>query len=207
MYAASPEIQDFEAQDQAEVYDETHVNEDADEFATAEDMPDVFDVTQALGDARDVFVLDAADFDLDALEDEDIEDDEDMDDRLVDDLEQDDDEIASAELALDSDVDVRDRVTGHPADEAEVEYMADVDPVTDINEDEAAEFESDGADDRDLQELGYKNRGGDAPLGPGSGARAEDVADESHPRQEELLDEGIEETFPASDPVSVKHIT
>jgi hypothetical protein len=28
-----------------------------------------------------------------------------------------------------------------------------------------------------------------------------------HPHQEELLDEGIEETFPASDPVSVKHIT
>lgn len=26
-------------------------------------------------------------------------------------------------------------------------------------------------------------------------------------RQEELLDEGIEETFPASDPVSVKRIT
>ena len=28
-----------------------------------------------------------------------------------------------------------------------------------------------------------------------------------HPHQDELLDEGIEETFPASDPVSVKHIT
>ncbi len=26
-------------------------------------------------------------------------------------------------------------------------------------------------------------------------------------RQEELLDEGVEETFPASDPVSVKRIT
>lgn len=32
-----------------------------------------------------------------------------------------------------------------------------------------------------------------------------DVPAQSH--QEELLDEGIEETFPASDPVSVKHIT
>jgi hypothetical protein len=28
-----------------------------------------------------------------------------------------------------------------------------------------------------------------------------------HPHQDELLDEGIEETFPASDPVSVKRIT
>ena len=26
-------------------------------------------------------------------------------------------------------------------------------------------------------------------------------------RQEDLLDEGLEETFPASDPVSAKHIT
>jgi hypothetical protein len=34
-------------------------------------------------------------------------------------------------------------------------------------------------------------------------------AGEGHPhvRQEELLDEGVEETFPASDPVSVKRIT
>ena len=28
-----------------------------------------------------------------------------------------------------------------------------------------------------------------------------------HPHQDELLDEGVEETFPASDPVSVKRIT
>jgi hypothetical protein len=41
----------------------------------------------------------------------------------------------------------------------------------------------------------------------GSGASAEDVDEESDPRQEALLDEGVEETFPASDPVSVKHIT
>jgi hypothetical protein len=41
----------------------------------------------------------------------------------------------------------------------------------------------------------------------GSGACAEDVEEECDPRQEALLDEGVEETFPASDPVSVKHIT
>ena len=28
-----------------------------------------------------------------------------------------------------------------------------------------------------------------------------------HRRRDELLDEGVEETFPASDPVAVKHIT
>jgi hypothetical protein len=41
----------------------------------------------------------------------------------------------------------------------------------------------------------------------GSGATAEDVADESDPDDEDRLDEGLEETFPASDPVSAKHIT
>ena len=39
------------------------------------------------------------------------------------------------------------------------------------------------------------------------GSRPEDVAVEVDPHQDELLDEGVEETFPASDPVSVKHIT
>jgi hypothetical protein len=28
-----------------------------------------------------------------------------------------------------------------------------------------------------------------------------------HRRKDELLDQGVEETFPASDPVAVKHIT
>jgi hypothetical protein len=41
----------------------------------------------------------------------------------------------------------------------------------------------------------------------GSGASAEDVDDESDPDDEDRLDEGLEETFPASDPVSAKHIT
>jgi len=40
-----------------------------------------------------------------------------------------------------------------------------------------------------------------------AGRRPEDVADEVHPHQDELLDEGVEETFPASDPVSVQRIT
>ena len=31
--------------------------------------------------------------------------------------------------------------------------------------------------------------------------------DEAKRRHDELLDEGVEETFPASDPVAVKHIT
>jgi hypothetical protein len=41
----------------------------------------------------------------------------------------------------------------------------------------------------------------------GSGASADDVEDEADPDEDERLDEGLEETFPASDPVSAKHIT
>lgn len=46
-----------------------------------------------------------------------------------------------------------------------------------------------------------------APTTKGSGASADDIEEECDPRQEDLLDEGVEETFPASDPVSVKRIT
>jgi hypothetical protein len=41
----------------------------------------------------------------------------------------------------------------------------------------------------------------------GSGAKAEDVPVDNDPDEEDRLDEGLEETFPASDPVSAKHIT
>ena len=41
---------------------------------------------------------------------------------------------------------------------------------------------------------------------PEEAARA-DQRDEAEDHQEALIDEGVEETFPASDPVSPKHIT
>lgn len=63
-------------------------------------------------------------------------------------------------------------------------------------------------------------RGGGGPAGVGpagnSGQEADRAAadlapngdDPAHPdREEERLEEGLEETFPASDPVSAKHIT
>ena len=48
---------------------------------------------------------------------------------------------------------------------------------------------------------------GGVPEPTASGASADDVEDESDPDEDERLDEGLEETFPASDPVSAKHIT
>ena len=41
----------------------------------------------------------------------------------------------------------------------------------------------------------------------GTGAKASDIDDDSDAGDEARLDEGLEETFPASDPVSAKHIT
>ena len=44
-------------------------------------------------------------------------------------------------------------------------------------------------------------------LTPENEALDEHGHDHAHRRRDELLDEGVEETFPASDPVAVKHIT
>jgi len=123
-------VPDADAQDFAEVFDETNLTEDGDEIANADDLPDLYDATRALGDGRDVEALDADDVDPDELDDDDLEEDPDDDNQLRDDLE----------------------------DEPE-------------------------------------------------GADSDDVLDEKQQRQDELLDEGVEETFPASDPVSVKRIT
>lgn len=48
---------------------------------------------------------------------------------------------------------------------------------------------------------------GGVPAPIASGASADDIEDEADPHEQERLDEGLEETFPASDPVSAKHIT
>lgn len=206
---ATPEPMEFDAQDQAEVFDEDMLDESElrpSEMHTFEEMPDVLDLTSALGDGRDVPAMDAAEFDEDALDDEDLEDDEDVDDMVRDDLE----DVSEDEDAGSDDLDDRDGVTRLAGDESELEYVADVDPVTDPDDDDADKYESRLVSDAQLRDLGYQSQGGQSEQddgSKGSGASADDVPDEVHPRQDELLDEGVEETFPASDPVSVKRIT
>ena len=168
---------ELDAQDLAEVFDETNLNEEA-EFATADETLDVYDATSALGDARDDMARDAADMDPDTLEDEDIETDEDVDDRLDDDLE---DQKDNEDIAEEEDLDAENGAVRLGWDEAVVETVADIDQLADADKDPA--------DD------------------PKPGSRPDDQPDESDPHQEDLLDEGVEETFPASDPVSVKRIT
>lgn len=208
-------------QDQAEVFDETNLTEDGVDLANFDEIEDVYDATTALGDASDADAED--DFDTALLDDEDLETDEDVEDSLLESLEDQDDE---------DDDDVRDDTahedrraaieTAAPVDDAPVQFVSDVDGVTNPADEEADKYEAEGElSDAEVRALGYgASPRGDAGRtatggesgsgqgsGDGSGKTAEDVPDESHPRQEDLLDEGIEETFPASDPVSVKRIT
>lgn len=208
MADATPDPLDLDPQDDmAEVFDETHLNEDAD-FATLEDLPDVYDATQALGDSRDDDALDAADYDPEDLDDEALENDEDIDDSLDDALES---RAEDDETEDEDDPDDEDGVDELQWDEAQVMAVADVDPMTDPDDEDADEYEAEDLSDTDLQDLGYQDQDGhpdrSADGTRGSGASADDVADEAEPHQDELLDEGVEETFPASDPVSVKRIT
>lgn len=210
---ATPEPIEFDAQDQAEVFDEeTRADDDerlAGEMMTFEEMPDVYDATSALGDGSEVRAQDADEFVDGDLDDEDLEEDEDLDDTIRDDLE----DASEDEDAGSDDLDDRDGVTRLAGDESELEYVPDVDGVTDPADDDADKYESRTVSDEDLRSLGYQTMQGEPRSEPddesskGSGASADDVPDEAHPRQDELLDEGIEETFPASDPVSVKRIT
>lgn len=211
---ATPEPMEFDAQDQAEVFDEeTRFDDDErldhdDEPRTFEEMPDVYDATSALGDGREVRAMDEDEFNEDDLDDEDLEEDEDLDDMIRDDLE----DASEDEDAGSDDLDERDGVTRLAGDESELEYVADVDKVTDPDDDDADKYESRQVSDEDLRNLGYQAEAAEPRTEreekpAGSGASPEDVPDEADPRQDELLDEGVEETFPASDPVSVKRIT
>lgn len=66
--------------------------------------------------------------------------------------------------------------------------------------------------DVDPHEDRVRTRGGEAPDSDKASERLDpDKAlgdqEKSNEREDDLLDEGLEETFPASDPVSAKHIT
>lgn len=251
------DMPEFDEQDLAEVFDEDNTTAldgvgDGSEMATFEEMPDVYDVTTALGDADvdDVHAAEDADEldedELDGISDDLEYDDEAEDDTLDDDLE---DEPEDLEVFDDDDdLDEVDDVDELEEDEADLEYVADVEDAD--SSEEASDYESeDELSDEDVVELGYAEDDGDdaeeeeeeedesgsgdetakghgaglVPSGPGTPAKghsgeAADLAaervhqadmDDLHPedRQDRLLDEGVEETFPASDPVSVKRIT
>jgi hypothetical protein len=83
--------------------------------------------------------------------------------------------------------------------------------VTDPDDEDAEAYEAGQVSDEDLREMGYQPTRAEAKdeeeESQATGPSADDVPDDADPHQDELLDEGVEETFPASDPVSVKRIT
>jgi hypothetical protein len=184
------DIEGWDPQDQAEVLDEDNQSLDADgvvddELKTFEDIPDVLDVTTAVGDADDDAGLigdDLTDDEIIALEEDqdsaDIEDDdlatrepEAFDDDVV--REGEVEEVyLSEELGADirddaeNDEDQVERITGGP-DDLDLAEAEDGDEVSVHDARRATSLESSTVSDEDLDDLGYDGaRDRDTPDGP-----------------------------------------
>ncbi len=246
---------DFDAQDEAEVYDETHGLDEDPTGAEPDDvdgdpaeLTDVFDVTSAVGDADENEDNDTADdYDDEDLDDLDLDDEEDADEDDDDGLDDSLEDVPEADTRAGLDR-LIDRTAERSAPiEPSLSYVANLDAVTNPRDDDVDKYETTRElSDEQLADLGYlqdrkqealtvkdedqtvstkpegareweeRTFGEDAELSileggvpepTASGASADDIEDESDPDEDGRLDEGLEETFPASDPVSAKHIT
>jgi hypothetical protein len=139
--AADP--REYDAQDAAEAFDEDNLDDDdtgpdAHEFKTFEELPDMFDDTQRLGDgSADARAYDDGEFSDGLVDDEDIEGDPiaARSQVSVDDLEDDQGDLDEVELEFTPDVEARKGAQGS-----------------------AAHFESRAElSNEDLQELGYRD--------------------------------------------------
>jgi hypothetical protein len=172
----------YDDQDGAEAFDETNLDEheEINEMRTFEELPDVLDVTSAEGDRDDdeALALDADEFDEDVFDDDDLEEDNELEYRAVAEEDDEDDVRAGFEDRTDPD-----SIDG-------LDEIADADQVSG-GEDDFTNFQSKGVGDEDLARMGYAR------------ATPEAVEDNRDRRTEASLDEALEETFPASDPVSI----
>lgn len=151
---------DFDPQDQSEVLDEDNQSLDgagdaSAEFRVFEELPDVYDVTTAVGDTDDqkAEALDEDEFDEDAIDDEDLEVDEDSPDEVGAYQDNEDD-------FEDDGIDDEDGVNALADDEVELVYAGD---LTDLEHarSSAKPYESTRElSDDDLKELGYKDEKG-----------------------------------------------
>jgi hypothetical protein len=142
------DVEEGDAQDVAEVFDEDNTNiesrrqngrEDAEQF---EDLPDVYDSTRADGDAAD------EDEDEEPSEDDDeYDEDQDADPRDRETREDDD-------TPDDANIDGLEKAD---PDEVELEYAGDLTDVADPGS-STADMESDTLSDDDLRELHYKDQ-------------------------------------------------
>lgn len=169
----------YDDQDGAEAFDEATLDdhEEVNEMRTFEELPDLFDATTAEGDRDEdeAVALDADEFDAEAFDDADLEEDNELDYRAV---AADEDDRGDDEF--DEDLVEPDSIDG-------LDEVADADQVSG-GEDDFTNFQAKGLSDEDLERMGYARS---AQAGDSDGAA------------EEALDEGLAETFPASDPVSI----
>jgi hypothetical protein len=156
---------DFDPQDQAEAFDESmtvggegdvaladdsplNIGED---MRTFEEMPDVYDVTTRAGDRdRDEeLALDADEFDLDAIDEDDTEDDNELDYGAVDGDREDDLDGLGAEPGAEFDDDQL-----SASDIEGLDEVRDGDEVTG-GEDDFTNFQARNVGDEDLKRMGY----------------------------------------------------
>lgn len=142
-----------DAQDLAEVFDETNTTADGDDIANPDMAPNVYDVTYEDGDSDESEARDE-DFDVDLATDDELDELLDRDDGV------DDDEAVGP--------DDEDRVT--------------------TEDEDSADYEADDLSDAALARSGYEVQS------PRATRRAAEDA---------RLDESLEDSFPASDPVSM----
>lgn len=153
------ETPDRDAQDGAEAYDALLDDETGQtdlEDRTFEELPEVQDLTQLIGDRDDdeSVALDADEFDPDAMDDGDTEEDDELDYRAATEEREDDLDGLGAEDGFDED-----RISASEIDGLTV--VADAD-LAEGGEDDAFDYEADGASDDDLEELGYADAQGRA---------------------------------------------
>jgi hypothetical protein len=231
------DLPEFDEQDQSEVFDEDVIGDEgvgpSSDMRVFEELPDVFDATSAVGDADvdgDLDAADADELDDEALDDIDLdEDDDDLedlgdepeDDEVFDDDEDDLDEVDGVDLVGDDEVEQT--LGGDLNDEDSDEEVADYESEDELSDEDVKELgyqdddvaapddvEEEEVDEREEVEPRKAAQGhsGEAADKAAEGVKSEDLDEmDRHQRQQALLDEGVEETFPASDPVSVKRIT
>jgi hypothetical protein len=188
---------DFEGQDQAEVWDEDNQDTDERRMATdddalePDDLPDVYDATRRVGDEDDD----------DAVIGDDLDDEDIVELSLDDEDEGYNDDDPDAEPDEDGEADA-DGVVRLSPDEIELLDGGDL-ANTQGALGSAKRFESARLSDADIEQLGYgpQSRSFEPKSAAGDGrAKAPSPS-------EAALDDSVEATFPASDPVAPRHIT
>ncbi|WP_374471382.1 hypothetical protein [Phenylobacterium sp.] len=169
---------DFDPQDQAEAFDESMtvggegsvaLGDDSpldigEDMRTFEELPDVVDLMQKVGDRSDdeALALDADEFDEDAFDEDEGEEDNELDYGAVDDDREDELDGLGAEAGSES----MDEAAIDPEEIEGLEVVMDADAVSG-GEDDFTNFQSRNVSDEDLKRMGYsEDRGGETRAKP-----------------------------------------